>query len=73
MCPPPDPVSNGNGTSEEMVPVDLGTAVRDNNSMALKHGTKKGFYARPSDFLSNTSNWKVSHARVGPLWRAGWC
>lgn len=74
MCPPPDPVSNGNGTSEEMVPVDLGTAVRDNNSMALKHGTKKGFYARPSDFLSNTSNWKIieSTLREGEQFANAW-
>ncbi|CAK9782356.1 homocitrate synthase [Cutaneotrichosporon oleaginosum] len=74
MCPPPDPVSNGNGTSEEMVPVDLGTAVRDNNSMALKHGTKKGFYARPSDFLSNVSNWKIieSTLREGEQFINAW-
>lgn len=39
--------------------MDLGTAVASNDNMSLKHGTKKGFYARPSDFLSNTSNWKV--------------
>jgi homocitrate synthase len=57
-----------------MVPVDLGTAVRDNNSMALKHGTKKGFYARPSDFLSNTSNWKIieSTLREGEQFANAW-
>lgn len=56
MCPPADnlPV-NGD---EEMVQVDLADAVKVDNH-ALQHGTKKGFYARPSDFLSNTSNWKV--------------
>jgi hypothetical protein len=44
-----------------MVPVDLSTAVKSNGTD--RHGDKKGFYARPSDFLSNTSNWKVSNFR----------
>ncbi|BEJ17983.1 hypothetical protein CspHIS471_0702600 [Cutaneotrichosporon sp. HIS471] len=74
MCPAPDPVSNGNGTPEEMVPVDLGSAVNDNKKMELKHGTKKGFYARPSDFLSNTSNWKIieSTLREGEQFANAW-
>ncbi|BEI86946.1 hypothetical protein CcaverHIS002_0702920 [Cutaneotrichosporon cavernicola] len=74
MCPAPDPVSNGNGTPEEMIPVDLGSAVNDNKKMDLKHGTKKGFYARPSDFLSNTSNWKIieSTLREGEQFANAW-
>ncbi|GMK59977.1 hypothetical protein CspeluHIS016_0901940 [Cutaneotrichosporon spelunceum] len=72
MCPPPDPVTNGG--SEEMVPVDLGSAVNDNGDKSLKHGTKKGFYARPSDFLSNTSNWQIieSTLREGEQFINAW-
>lgn len=58
MCPTPDQIETN---KEDMVPVDLSTAVKSNGTD--RHGDKKGFYARPSDFLSNTSNWKVSNFR----------
>lgn len=57
MCPH-EPAPETNGADAEMIPVDLGAAVKTNDGP--KHGEKKGFYSRPSDFLSNTSNWKVS-------------
>lgn len=57
MCPH-EPAPETNGADAEMIPVDLGQAVKTNDGP--KHGEKKGFYSRPSDFLSNTSNWKVS-------------
>lgn len=61
MCPhEPVPETNGSGADAEMTPVDLSSAVKTNEGP--KHGEKKGFYSRPSDFLSNTSNWKVSES-----------
>lgn len=65
MCPPADPPVNGNGQDEEMVLADVSENVKSTNGAAHHHGQKKGFYARPSDFLSNTSNWKVSVKIVG--------
>ncbi|KAL7418556.1 homocitrate synthase lys21 [Cryptotrichosporon argae] len=66
MCPPPDAPINGNG-HDEMVPIDTSApALPATNgkqeaasSNELTHYAKKGFYARPADFLSNTSNWKI--------------
>jgi hypothetical protein len=56
MCPTPDAPVNGN---EEMVLADVSAAVKKPEG-SHTHGAKHGFYNRPSDFLSNTSNWKVS-------------
>lgn len=65
MCPPEDkPVANG---SEEMVAIDLASAVKTNGHLNGGEKDKKGFYNRPSDFLSNTSNWQVS--RAASFWR----
>ena len=72
MCPPQDPPTNG--ADEEMVPIDLSSAVKTNNGGSHTHGAKKGFYARPSDFLSNTSNWKIieSTLREGEQFASAW-
>lgn len=63
MCPPADaPIANGN---EEMVPIDTDDAphipppASNGESVPPPVKSHKGLYARPSDFLSNTSNWKV--------------
>lgn len=70
MCPPADQ-PNGNGTShEDMVPVDTTNAPHIPPPPAQTNGhsepppvkSHKGVYGRASDFLSNTSNWKVSLA-----------
>ena len=66
MCPPADaPTTNG---QEEMVPIDnsntphLPPSTNETNGVSAPPPVKshKGLYARPADFLSNTSNWKVS-------------
>ncbi|RSH81160.1 Saccharopine dehydrogenase [Apiotrichum porosum] len=69
MCPTPDQIETN---KEDMVPVDLSTAVKSNGTD--RHGDKKGFYARPSDFLSNTSNWKIieSTLREGEQFATAW-
>lgn len=63
MCPHEPAPETTNGADAEMVSVDLGAAVKTNDGP--KHGEKKGFYSRPSDFLSNTSNWQVSSVAGG--------
>ena len=67
MCPPADaPIANG---SEEMVPINTDDAphipppAANGESVPPPVKAHKGLYARPSDFLSNTSNWKVSRGR----------
>lgn len=77
MCPPADaPVTNG---QEDMVPIDnsnmphLPPSTNETNGVSAPPPVKshKGLYARPADFLSNTSNWQVgfgSTISLGSAW-----
>lgn len=69
MCPTPDAPANGH---EEMVPIDTQqpslpppAQTKPNGKAENGHShppavqSHKGVYGRASDFLSNTSNWKV--------------
>lgn len=72
MCPPADEPIN-NGADQEMVAIETNTPHISSSSASQVNGavgtaqaqppavkTHKGLYGRASDFLSNTSNWKVS-------------
>lgn len=72
MCPTPDE-TNANG-KEEMVAIDTQQPslpppqqTQPNGKAENGHShppavkSHKGVYGRASDFLSNTSNWKVGH------------
>ena len=77
MCPPADQ-TNG-VTKDEMVPIDnsntphIPPPTNETNGKSEPPPVKshKGVYGRASDFLSNTSNWKVS-GKFGDLWRGMW-
>lgn len=65
MCPSPD--TPANGTHEEMVPIETNAPALPEPSLNERNGhvdppkvkSHKESYGRASDFLSNTSNWKV--------------
>ncbi|KIS02271.1 homocitrate synthase, mitochondrial [Cryptococcus deuterogattii 2001/935-1] len=71
MCPPADEPIN-NGADQEMVAIETNTPHISSSSASQVNGavgtaqaqppavkTHKGLYGRASDFLSNTSNWKI--------------
>ncbi|UOH81039.1 homocitrate synthase, mitochondrial [Cryptococcus neoformans] len=71
MCPPADEPINA-GADQEMVAVETNTPHISTSSASQVNGTTgtaeaqppavkthKGLYGRASDFLSNTSNWKI--------------
>ncbi|OCF39933.1 homocitrate synthase, mitochondrial [Kwoniella heveanensis CBS 569] len=72
MCPPADAPIASNGAAEEMVAIDTNTPHISSSSNGQVNGVNeptsqqppavashKGLYGRASDFLSNTSNWKI--------------
>lgn len=80
MCPPADEPIN-NGADQEMVAIETNTPHISSSSASQVNGaagtaqaqppavkTHKGLYGRASDFLSNTSNWKVSSHFVQVIW-----
>ena len=65
MCPQPENLASEE--MEQVVPVETSTPhTTPSESKVNGHGapppvkSHKGMYGRASDFLSNTSNWKVS-------------
>ena len=76
MCPPADEPINA-GADQDMVAIETNTPHISTSSANQVNGTTgtaeaqppavkthKGLYGRASDFLSNTSNWKVSNRGI---------
>lgn len=68
MCPNPDGPTTAGPTSDEMVPIETNAPPLPPPSFetnghseppTVKSHKGNGAYGRASDFLSNTSNWKV--------------